>query len=106
MLFDGILQAGPTGMAIGDADLLDAGKVDDAQVKVTGTKSARLDIVFDVVGGAGEKKIEGGWAGRRKETGSRRRRAAAAWWLVPISMRFGSARRGGPCRSGCRWARR
>ena len=50
---------------IGDADLLDAGQVDDAQIVVLGLDRARFDVVLDIVGQAAEQELIGGRAGRR-----------------------------------------
>ena len=65
-IFHRVLHAGPGGVMISDADLLDGRKIDHAQIVMLGFHRARFHVIFDVVGQAAEQKLVGGCAGRRQ----------------------------------------
>ena len=60
MFIDLILQSGPGREAVGDANLLDLGRIDHVQIKVLRCERAGLNVIFDAFGQAGEEKLKSG----------------------------------------------
>ena len=52
-----VVQPGPLGIVIGDANLFDAGKIDHANVIAARVQRASFDVVFDVLGKSSEEKL-------------------------------------------------
>ena len=63
-IFDGVLHSRPSRVMIGDADLLNGRKIDDAQIEMLGLHRAGLDVIFDIFRQAAEQELIGGSAGR------------------------------------------
>ena len=65
VLVDDILQASPVRIAVGDANLLHAGKIDDADIEVARVERARFHVILDVFRQPREEKLEARAAGLR-----------------------------------------
>ena len=62
MLVNHVLQAGPRREAVGDANLLNSGKIHNANVEVARVNGAGFDVILDAFGQSGKHKLKSGAA--------------------------------------------